>query len=210
VSGLAITSKSVVVNPLQPDGEEDELRSRALPEGVHLGAEDADRFVADARALEAIESARRSRWARQILEESTTVLAALHASLGKQAFLILRTGERRGVEISALGEDFVQVRTATSLSWIRLACVIAIEANSSVAADPTAFDPADGLIVEVLEDLVADELQITLGLVGGAKLTGVAISVGAALRLEVPDLSYVAVVDIDNIETITLPLYSRG
>ena len=201
------------MNATWPEGEEGKERSETSLGASHLGAggaEGADRFVADARGDEAVALARRSRWARHMVEESTTVLATLQASVGQEVFLTLTSTERIGVEVSALGEDYVQVRTATWLRWIRLACVIAVETASALAADPGAFDPPEGLLVEVLEDLVADELQVTLGLAGGARLTGFAISVGAAIRLQISDTANLAVIDIENIEMILLPLHQRN
>ena len=53
---------------------------------------------------------------------------------------------------------------------------------------------------------MADELQITLTLVGGAVLAGLAISVGAALRLRLPQSGNIAVIDLANIEIILLDI----
>jgi hypothetical protein len=206
VSGLAITSKSVVVNTPLPNGEDPLGGTESLLGASQGAAEAADRFLADSRGEEAVASARRGRWARQLIEESTTISATLHASVGNEVFLILRTGERRRVEVSSLGEDYVQVRDSASIVWIRLSAVIAVEAASSLVANPEGFDPAEGLLSDVLEDLVADELQIRLCLAGGAALTGLAISVGAALRLRLPQTGHIAVVDLFSIEMILLKI----
>jgi len=192
------------VNTPLPNGEDPLGGTESLLGASQGAAEGVDQFLADSRGEEAVELARRGRWARHLLEESTTITAALHASVGNEVFLILRTGERRRVEVSSLGEDYVQVRGSASILWIRLSSVIAVEAASSVVANPEAFDPAEGLLAEVLEDLVADELQITLSLTGGAVLTGVAISVGAALRLRLPQSGNIAVVDLESVEMILL------
>jgi hypothetical protein len=192
------------VNTPLPNGEDPLGGTESLLGASQGAAEGVDQFLADSRGEEAVESARRGRWARHLLEESTTIAAALHASVGNEVFLILRTGERRRVEVSSLGEDYVQVRGSASIFWIRLTSVIAVEAASSLVATPEAFDPAEGLLAEVLEDLVADELQITLSLTGGAVLTGVAISVGAALRLRLPQTGHIAVVDLESVEIILL------
>lgn len=194
------------MNTPVPNGEDPLGGTEFLLGASQGGSEGADRFLADSRGEEAVESARRGRWARHLLEESTTTAATLHASVGNEVYLMLRTGERRRVEVSSLGEDYVQVRGSASILWIRLSCVIAVEAASSVVANPEAFDPAEGLLSEVLEDLVADELQITLTLVGGAVLAGVAISVGAALRLRLPQSGNIAVIDLANIEIILLDI----
>ena len=192
------------MNTPLPNGEDPLGGTESLLGASQGAAEGVDQFLADSRGEEAVELARRGRWARHLLEESTTITAALHASVGNEVFLILRTGERRRVEVSSLGEDYVQVRGSASILWIRLSSVIAVEAASSVVANPEAFDPAEGLLAEVLEDLVADELQITLSLTGGAVLTGVAISVGAALRLRLPQSGNIAVVDLESVEMILL------
>ena len=192
------------MNTPLPNGEDPLGGTESLLGASQGAAEGADRFLADARGEEAVESARRGRWARHLLEESTTIAATLHASVGNEVFLILRTGERRRVEVSSLGEDYVQVRSSASILWIRLSSVIAVEAAASLVANPEAFDPAEDLLAEVLEDLVADELQVTLSLTGGAVLTGVAISVGAALRLRLPQTGHIAVVDLESVEMILL------
>lgn|GEM_PF-1407757 len=177
---------------------------------THLETDSADRYVADSRGEEAIESARRRRWARQVLEQSITVLATLQASLGQQLVLILRSGERRVVQVAMLGENFLQVRTAGSITWIRLDCVICVETDVAVAATPEAFEPGVGRLEDVLEDLVADELPISLSLLGGSQITGVTISVGAAVRVQVSGTSRVAVINLEHIEMILLPIRPEG
>lgn len=198
------------MNTPLPDGDAVDEPPGTRAEATELSADDADRFLADARGDEAIESARRRRWAKQIIEESTSVLATLHACLGNETFLILETGERVAGEIFALGENYVQVRTSAATRWISLDCVIAVEVDVRVTADPAAFDASEGLLVEVLEDLVAEELPIALTLSGGTVLTGLPLSVGTAVRLELSNTGRIAVIEVARIEMILLPNPQQG
>ncbi|MEX0767350.1 MAG: hypothetical protein WD029_02650 [Microthrixaceae bacterium] len=172
----------------------------------HHGSEAADRYVADSRGEEAVESARRRRWSREFLDQSVTVCSTLHASLGEQVVLIMLSGERRVAQLAMMGEDYAQVRTPASINWIRLGCVIGVETDSAVSADPNAFEPGEGCLEDVLDDLVADELPVTLHLTGGSRVTGLVLSVGAAVRVEVTHSAQVAVIDTKHIEIIVLPM----
>lgn len=167
-------------------------------------ARDADRWVADARGDEAVETRRREHRARQLRADATSLSAALDAAVGVPVVLVLSTGERTPVVITELGADHIEVRSLANTRWIPLRVVVAIESDRAFVVDAEELVEPTVLLVDVLESLAADDRRVALTLSGGTVVRGEFVAVGAAATLRLSDTHKHLLVAVDSIESITL------
>jgi small nuclear ribonucleoprotein (snRNP)-like protein len=167
-------------------------------------ADGADRFAAEARAEEAVERRRRERWDRQQRQVLTTLPAALDAALGSSVTLLLRDGSTLPGTVVDLGADHLELRATTATHWVALAAVVGIESERAFVADPEDLPLRGARLVEVLEDLVAEEGDVTVRLTGGTVVRGQVIAAGEALTMRPTDRPSTVLLSLEAIEVVSV------
>lgn len=163
----------------------------------------ADRFAADLRADEAVERRRRERWDRLRRQALTTLPAALVTAIGSAVTLLLSDGSTLAGVVTDVGADHVELRAATADHWVALAAVVGIESEHPFVADAEELAERTARLVEVLEDLAAQDGDVTVRLTGGTTVRGQVIAAGEALTLRTGDRARTLLLSLTAVEVVS-------
>jgi len=170
-------------------------------------AEGIERWVAEARAAEAVEARMQERWLRTQAEESSTLTGTL-VGLAESAapVVVTTTGSRRHIGVVAMvGNDFVGLRRADEqVVLISIAALASVEPSDSArprTADAEPQPAASGVSLRhVLASAVGDRTRLQVHC-DGTTLVGELVAVGldvVTLRKDTqpPGWAYVAVASV--------------
>jgi hypothetical protein len=170
-------------------------------------AEGIERWVAEARAAEAVEARMQERWLRTQAEESSTLTGTLVglAEAGAPVMLTAGSGRRHAGVVAMVGADFVGLRRADErVVLVSIAAVVSVEASGSarpVGADGELHSVSSGVTLrDVFARAVGDRPRLQVHC-DGATLVGELVAVGldvVTLRKDTqpPGWAYVAVASV--------------
>lgn len=144
---------------------------------------DLERWAAESRAREAADERVRARWARRAAEEGATFAGVLLdlAEAGLPATLTTTGGHRHGGRLTAVGADFVAMRTGTGLV-VLLALAAVAEVVTTGARGPVSGEdrpqPLEVSLADVLAQLAAARPRTSLR-AGEAVVSGDLVAVGS-------------------------------
>lgn len=167
-----------------------------------------DPLDAEVAALQADDAAQRRRLrrglARQDLDEATfAAVLADWAERGEPVVLELADGRRRTGLVTTVGTDFVELRSATAATFVRLAVLFAAIPSTEARRPPGGRTTAVSRweLRDALAALEPDRPRVGVRALGGEPLRGRLLDVGAdLLRLQLDGepgpLAYVALASL--------------
>lgn len=168
-----------------------------------MAGDDLERWIADARAAEAVDARVRERWLRTQAAESSTIAGTLIAlaEAGRPVVVITTAGRRHAGVVTMVGQDFVTVVREERLTLVSLRALASVEHSREFGAAPTDGELEPSLAApvtlhDVLSRAVGDRPRLMLH-AGDAHTTGQLVAVGVdvvTLRTdaEPPGLAYVS------------------
>lgn len=155
-------------------------------DGADDGAEagGVDRWVADARADEALEARRRALWARQQAEEDASFRGLLVELAERDTTVVVRTndGRQHRGTVRSVGADWCAFETdGGGVVWLALGALASVRpepGGNSLPAGDRSLD-ADVNLLDALTDLVVDRTLVVVRVSGDADpMRGRIVSVG--------------------------------
>ncbi|MDQ6909776.1 MAG: hypothetical protein M3Z84_03170 [Actinomycetota bacterium] len=176
--------------------------------GYDDGVGGIERWVAEARAADAVDSRVRERWLRTQAAESSTWAGVL-ITLAEAATPVVVTtsaGRRHAGLVVTVGDDFVAVRRAGErVTVISIAAVASVKPSGPARATPVGGErhpssSAPVTLLGVLERAVGDRPRLMLA-AGDTQVTGQLLAVGVdvvTVRTDAhpPGLAYVSLASI--------------
>jgi hypothetical protein len=164
--------------------------------------DDLEQFVAEGRVDEAVRDRRRRHHLEsRALEEADTTRTLLAAV--DRVVTVHLTAARAPVNgtVFSIGADVVEMHTPTTIWWIALRAVAAVETDGALLGDPA--DRATTSLTDLACDLVDSGTPVTVVLSSGASLNGEVVAMGDALVVQLHQPERRAVVGPDHVAAIT-------
>jgi hypothetical protein len=170
---------------VEPDGEPmpppvPEDASGLLGGGELAGDVSLDRWAADARADEAAAARSRERWlAQQAVEEATFAgtLVALAERVDRVVLLLAGGGRRTGV-VSAVGDDFCELRDRGRIVLVALDAIASVQPHEQRGPATGSSAPGDRRLLGALALHCGDRPRVQVVTRGGESVGGILVAVG--------------------------------
>jgi hypothetical protein len=172
------------------------------------GAEGIDRWLAEVRAADAVDSRVRERWLRSQAAESSTWTGILVTLAEAVTPVVVTTsaGRRHTGLVTTVGDDFIGVRRAEEqLTLLAMGAIASVEPlgrgqTTPVDGEANHSSPVSVTLRDVLERAAGDRPRLILT-AGGTRVTGQLLAVGADVATvradgDPPRLTYVSLVSV--------------
>ena len=176
--------------------------------GGEDGAEGIERWLAEARATDAVDSRVRERWLRTQAAESSTWTGVLVTLAEAVTPVVVTTsgGRRHTGLVTTVGDDFIGLRRAEErLTLLAMGAIASVEPlargrTTPVDGEPTRSSAVPVTLRDVLERAAGDRPRLMLT-AGGTQVTGQLVAVGADVATvradgDPPRLAYVSLVSV--------------